>query len=493
LKKRNKVIRKFLTYCLFLWCTVSNAQVYFAPGSDIGITSGAQVTVLNMDVENRGDVDHAGDLEVVGSFQNEQTFTNDGAIVSRFALTGDWTNNAAFTSGIGLTVFDGTDQTIQGSSNTNFYDLSLNGSAGNVKTLLTNGSVANTLNISDVQFDITDRNFNIMNCLVPISRVSGFISTDFDGRLQADFPSAVAGVREIPLGYVGPSGIEYRPVYVNDGQTGQYLFTLVGENPSLYGMTSSELDDSLCSVLDDFFYRIETVGNSLEYGLYRKPSEFEFTGLSRWTSNWTKWTGSGPIASLPTENLGISPQGANTSYFVIFGKEMPFVDAGPDILITQIGQTVTIKGKGFIPTSANILWSPPDDLSCLSCLEPDYTSGIGGVYTINVDNGPGCVALDSMRILVVRDEIILPNAFSPNTDGLNDFYQPFLFPNERLVNFKIFNRWGEKVHDSDLGWDGNYMGTAVQPGVYTFIMRIEQKGMGFDKQIHKKGTITLIR
>jgi len=89
-------------------------------------------------------------------------------------------------------------------------------------------------------------------------------------------------------------------------------------------------------------------------------------------------------------------------------------------------------------------------------------------------------------------DIFVPSAFTPNQDLTNDI----LFvrgDNLESIEFQLFNRWGEKVfetNDKDRGWDGTYQGKEVDPGVFVYHL----KAICFDGQeFIKKGNITLIR
>jgi gliding motility-associated-like protein len=86
----------------------------------------------------------------------------------------------------------------------------------------------------------------------------------------------------------------------------------------------------------------------------------------------------------------------------------------------------------------------------------------------------------------------VPNAFSPNNDGVNDI----LYVKGRCLQtltFMVFNRWGEKVFettDREIGWDGTYKGQLMNTDV--FVYRLE--GKTFDgKGYSSKGNITLVR
>ncbi|MCH8231247.1 MAG: gliding motility-associated C-terminal domain-containing protein [Bacteroidetes bacterium] len=87
--------------------------------------------------------------------------------------------------------------------------------------------------------------------------------------------------------------------------------------------------------------------------------------------------------------------------------------------------------------------------------------------------------------------LIFPGAFTPNGDGLNDFYKPeYLFI--KSYSLEIYNRWGEllfSTHDIDRGWDGTFKGEMVPPDSYTFISNTEDfRGL----KISRSGILVLL-
>lgn len=89
--------------------------------------------------------------------------------------------------------------------------------------------------------------------------------------------------------------------------------------------------------------------------------------------------------------------------------------------------------------------------------------------------------------------ILIPTAFSPNNDGLNDVFKLSNITNEQLVEFRVFNRWGTILYtskDINSGWDGTYKGHELPIGVYGYAIIIRY-GDGAE-EIYK-GTVTLIR
>lgn len=96
------------------------------------------------------------------------------------------------------------------------------------------------------------------------------------------------------------------------------------------------------------------------------------------------------------------------------------------------------------------------------------------VYTLNVKNSTGCEANHTIRITVYA-KVWVPDAFSPNGDGLNDVWElPGIeaFPDAVIT---IFNRWGEIIYSSEKGYphpfDGTLNGTSLPTGIYAYTLR----------------------
>ena len=119
------------------------------------------------------------------------------------------------------------------------------------------------------------------------------------------------------------------------------------------------------------------------------------------------------------------------------------------------------------------------------------------VYSVVVTDSLGCSWHGSVQLLCTevicgKPNIFIPNAFSPNLDGVND---QLCFRGDFVLDFyiAIFTRWGEKVfetHDFNDCWDGRYNGNLCLPGVYTYYCRIKCET---GKENLLKGDITIIR
>lgn len=93
----------------------------------------------------------------------------------------------------------------------------------------------------------------------------------------------------------------------------------------------------------------------------------------------------------------------------------------------------------------------------------------------------------------LANKLLIPNAFTPNGDGVNDIFKISNFTNQKLVEFKVFNRWGTilfSTKDPTIGWNGAFKGKDEPLGVYGYVIRI-----AYPQNIIEtyKGTVTLLK
>src|SRR5690606_20173482 len=110
-------------------------------------------------------------------------------------------------------------------------------------------------------------------------------------------------------------------------------------------------------------------------------------------------------------------------------------------------------------------------LSCINCANPVVRVTTTEDYVLYYSDANGCLGSDTFTIRAIPlGTIYFPNAFSPNGDGANDIYMPY-GKNIKLIEYYIFNRWGEKVFESKsefIGWDGKYKGIQQPAGIYPY-------------------------
>ncbi|HXH18481.1 MAG TPA: PKD domain-containing protein [Chitinophagales bacterium] len=182
---------------------------------------------------------------------------------------------------------------------------------------------------------------------------------------------------------------------------------------------------------------------------------------------------------------------SDTGYVDVTVRPLPDVDAGKDTSLVR-DEFVTLSGRA---TGITHFWTPPEGLenpnSLTTLASPFNTTD----YVLHAISAYNCEATDTMRVSVtVVNLIAIPTAFSPNSDGTNDIYRIVKTLNiERLFFFKIYNRWGQcifETNDIRQGWDGTVYGEPQDIGVYAFIIKAFNRD---GEIIIKEGNVTLVR
>ena len=130
----------------------------------------------------------------------------------------------------------------------------------------------------------------------------------------------------------------------------------------------------------------------------------------------------------------------------------------------------------------NYEWSNGETSASISIEE-------GGEYSVTITNAEGCEATSSFEI----DDCggwQMPNVFTPDGDGLNDTFGPVIEGNStEIIDFKIYNRWGNLVHDEKTPWNGEFDGNPHPSDVLIYLIRIKTSN-GVEEL---KGDVSLIR
>ncbi len=179
-------------------------------------------------------------------------------------------------------------------------------------------------------------------------------------------------------------------------------------------------------------------------------------------------------------------------------KTQPTVDAGPDQFF-PFNSPFKISPV-YSSNVISYLWTPPNQLNCTTCASPSGTVTQKETYTIAVTSDSGCVAKDEITIYVECKDanLLLPNAFTPNNDNLNDVYYPLARGVKTILNFSIYNREGRLIYqkkdfppnDKSYGWDGRIKGAQPSTAVYVYIM---EALCDSGERLNKKGSFVLVK
>ncbi len=211
-----------------------------------------------------------------------------------------------------------------------------------------------------------------------------------------------------------------------------------------------------------------------------------------------KWALALKSDSIISTNATISVKPDTTTTYVVYGNNNdtawftvnvinpPIINLGNDTTIC-IGQEVLLNPN---INNANYQWQ---DNSTNSTYKVNYP----GVYWVKATIPPHCSNSDTIIVYYQNCEtggIYIPNAFTPNGDGLND-----VFNVETVIEFKefklmIFDRTGELIFESsdiNKGWDGTFKGKAVPMGVYVYTVKAINKDT--NELINREGIVTVVR
>ncbi len=160
------------------------------------------------------------------------------------------------------------------------------------------------------------------------------------------------------------------------------------------------------------------------------------------------------------------PDTAYTDTTAVF--PYPLVDLGPDTKFCPGANPARLADLAGHSPGTSYLWST-------GTRDPDVWVDRPGIYTLTVTSTYGCAATDT--ITVSRSCYMdIPNVFTPDGDGLNDYFFPgnLLAAGVSSFHIRVFNRWGLQVFETqqinNSGWDGTYKGQLQPSGVYVYII-----------------------
>lgn len=217
------------------------------------------------------------------------------------------------------------------------------------------------------------------------------------------------------------------------------------------------------------------------------------------------WSPNNSLSSPTGASVTANPSGS-TVYTVTgtdangcIGTSTVYVEVINDFHIDVSKDRDAMCGENYVRLNAtgadNYTWSPSLYLNNNFTANPQ--ANIGSTITYYVVGTKGtCTDIDSITVYYYDNSesgIFIPNAFTPNNDGLNDCFKVITKGKYAYYKFMIYNRWGMPVFESDNPedcWDGTTFGADNVPiGTYYYFLRVNSEcGM-----VRKKGDITVIR
>jgi gliding motility-associated-like protein len=260
-----------------------------------------------------------------------------------------------------------------------------------------------------------------------------------------------------------------------------------------------------------------TGSGALCRGLSKKTLDITLTGAAPWTVTYSDGTSTFTINSITASpyKLVVSPT-VNTTYSLISVADANCSNTATGSAAISVGTPITPVRYATINATANLpkqlqariftptdqyAWNPAVGLNAYSIDNPVFNYDRTTEYFITIAAGTGCTVVDTLLVNVypasappaVVSTIFVPNAFSPNGDGHNDKLSPLLFRIQELYYFRVFNRWGQLVFETNIrgeGWDGIFKGVPLGADVFTWTAA----GVGTDGRTHNwRGQSILLR
>ena len=157
------------------------------------------------------------------------------------------------------------------------------------------------------------------------------------------------------------------------------------------------------------------------------------------------------------------------------------VDAGPDQTV-NLGET-TILSANTIVNPVEYFWSGPDSIGEPNNRSVEVLPSRSNHFRVVIQDETGCTATDSLLVqVIINRPVYIPDAFSPNGDGTNQTFTIYGGAAvTRIQLLQIYSRWGDLLYeaknflpgDESIGWSGTFNGKVLNPGVFTFLTKVE--------------------
>jgi len=166
----------------------------------------------------------------------------------------------------------------------------------------------------------------------------------------------------------------------------------------------------------------------------------------------------------------------------------PVIDAGPSFTVPQ-GTVIQFNPTANDSTVLSFHWSPGTGLSNPNALRPLLQAMVDETYTLTAIGEGQCIATDDLKVKILKP-VLVPNAFSPNGDGIHDTWNISNLSDYPGCTVEVFNRYGQRVfYSAGYGtpWDGTVGGKPLPMATYYYVIHLKN---GFAP---RSGSITIVK
>jgi len=188
------------------------------------------------------------------------------------------------------------------------------------------------------------------------------------------------------------------------------------------------------------------------------------------------------------DGFGCPGKGEQTLLVV---NQPPVIDWDTTIIV---GESVHLDA--WFADNFSYNWNEDETLDVYDVADPWAFTLEDNTYTVTLhDSETECFNIENTYKIIVRPETTLefPTVFTPNSDGVNDYFVVHGWGIKELIEFRVYNRWGELVFEGinlEDGWDGTYQGEAQPNDTYIYVTSVRT---WLGETLEKKGYINLVR
>lgn len=245
----------------------------------------------------------------------------------------------------------------------------------------------------------------------------------------------------------------------------------------------------------------QPITNNDTFLCYKQSVILSASGGDRYS--WTPSTG----LSNPNSATTIASPSNTTNYRLAVWSNAGCPKPGyADVLVSVIPEVKAFAGNDTSIIAGQPLqlqasggeiyqWTPPTGLNLLNVRNPVATINDNILYRVTVSTPEGCSATDeiSVKVFKTKSDIFVPNAFTPNKDGLNETFRATPVGIKRFDYFRVYNRWGQLIFQTSIptqGWGGLINGREAAAGTYVW----EARGIDYlGKMVLRRSSFILVR
>lgn len=464
---------------------ISNGGIWVNTGSAVELNGNFTVTKNatspepgNFRIFAGANVNHTGNLFIEQDLRCDGNFINTQSTVELFGNSNQIIESTALAS-------------------IDFHNLNLTGSSLNKQKELINVDAridaTGVLNLNDRVLNTNGQLIHVLNnnpAAITNSDFGsgyGFIASDNGGYLR--WNSQTGNLYFAPLGSVTPSEM-YRPLKYSSSGNDYFKMRLDQHDATLDGFPLANHNPVICQSNPVFYHHFKSeTGVTSNFNIAFLPtSDGNWSGVAEYLTQWEP-TGSNTYSN----SNGFNWMEVNSNSYEINEEVFVLTNPSPVADFSFTSQDLFFNQVQFTDNSTGAtIWDWDfNDGSNSSDVNPFHMFNEGNFDVIlTVTNNFGCTDTAS-AVIHAGGDILFPNIFSPDLDGVNDYYE-IVLPSVETYHLMIFNRWGSLLfesYDPLVQWNGEFEGTPCTEGTYFAILSIKQGN--YQKQL--ESTILLVR